>query len=131
MKKFLLSLLLLVTVTFVFASQTYAAPKLKSSQRIRVSAFRTAKEVKMTFSNLGFAKKIAYQLTYKRAGAQDGAAGTIFPTSKKAVVRSILLGTCSTGAVCTYHRNVTNVKLKVTTWYSPSLAVETKTYNIK
>ncbi len=130
----LMKKLLLVLIAFLFVSTTLASPTfaaLKKSQKIIVSAYRTTRDVRAIFSNVKYAKKISYELSYQRAGGiSDGAGGTIIPKGKS-ITKIFTLGSCSTGNVCTYHKGVKNIKLKVTTWYSPSLTVETKTYSIK
>lgn len=132
MKKLLAILIIAFSVLFVvFPSLADAAPKLKANQKIKVSTKKTTKQVNVTFSNLAAVSKITYELTYKRTGGQDGAGGSVVPTKKqKSVTKTLLLGTCS-ARVCTYHKNVSNVKLKVKVWYYPSLVIETYNYNIK
>jgi len=129
MKKVLLVLIAFLLVSSLFISPSFAA--LKKSQRIIVSAYRTTKDVRAVFSNVKYAKKISYELSYTRLGGiNDGAGGTIIPKGKT-ITKILTLGSCSTGNVCTYHKGIKNIKLKVTTWYAPSLTVETKIYSIK
>lgn len=132
MRKLLIVAVLIVSLLFTaaFATRVYAAVKLTNAARLRVATSRTVRDIRITFSNVKSAKKITYEVTYKRAGLQDGAAGTIIPKKNTDMTKIVTLGTCS-GRVCIYHKNVSNIKLKVTTWYSPSLVVETKTYTIK
>lgn len=128
MKKILLALIVVLLVVGA-ASPAWAAKT--KIQKVAVSVYKTPRDVRATFSNFKNAKKISYQLTYKRAGGiSDGAGGTVLPKGKS-VTKIMTLGSCSTGNVCTYHKGVTNIKLKVTVWYSPSLTVETKTYTVK
>ena len=129
MKKLFIVTLLLFSLFIITSPIKIEAAGLKNSARIKVSAYKTAKDVRATFSNLKSAKKISYELTYTRSGLRDGAGGTIIPKGKT-VTKIVTLGTCS-GKVCTFHKGVANIKLKVTTWYSPSLTVETKTYSIR
>ena len=127
MKKILLTLILLLSFATYFTPSVLAA----KIQKISVSTYRSTKDIRATFSNLKNAKKISYTLTYVRAGGiSDGAGGTLIPKGKT-ITKIITLGSCSTGNVCTIHKGLKNIKLKVTTWYSPSLTVETKTYTIK
>lgn len=129
MKKLLLSLIIFSGLLFFTTQTTHAA--LKKSQKVIVAAYRTTRDVRVTFANVKYAKKISYQLSYMRAGGiSDGAGGIITP-SGKSITKILTLGSCSTGNVCTYHQGVKNIKLKVTAWYSPSLTVESKTYSIR
>jgi hypothetical protein len=57
-------------------------------------------------------KAISYELIYASNGVDQGAGGSI-PTDKDSVTKSIFLGTCSF-AVCTSHKNVSNVRLRIT-----------------
>jgi|SRR3989344_3469462 len=132
MKKLFALLLIAFSVLFVvFPAVADAAPKLKANQKIKVSTYKNTKQINITFSNLASASKITYELTYKRKGGQDGAGGSVIPTKKqKSVTKTLLFGTCS-ARVCTYHKNVSNIKLKVKVWYYPSLVIQTYNYNIK
>ena len=132
MKKILAFLIIAFSIfSFVFPAVADAAPKLKASQKIKVSTSRNTRQVNVTFSNLAAASKITYELTYKRKGGQDGAGGSVIPSKKqKSVTKTLLFGTCS-AIVCTYHKNVSNIKLKVKVWYYPSLVIQTYNYNIK
>ena len=128
MKKILLVIIVAISLFAIFVPQTLAA--LKKSQRIIVSSYRTTRDVRAIFSNVKYAKKISYELSYTRTGnIKDGAGGIIIPKGKS-ITKVLALGTCS-GKVCTFHKGVKNIKLKITTWYAPSLTVETKVYSIK
>lgn len=67
-----------------------------------------------TFSNLGVAKSVSYQLTYKAGKVNEGAGGSLSSLSQDPAVRELLFGTCSKG-VCRYHTGITNTKFTVTT----------------
>lgn len=74
--------------------------------------------ITIKYSNLIFAKKISYELTYDHDGGTAGIEGTIKVKGLKPIVREITLGTCSAGGTCVFHSNVTNIQLKTTTQYS-------------
>lgn len=66
----------------------------------------------VSFGNLQNAKNVNYQLIYNANGQNEGAGGTI-SSSGNSASRELLFGTCSRN-VCTYHKNITNMKLEVT-----------------
>lgn len=63
------------------------------------------------FSNFDNLESGSYQLIYETNGVQQGAGGSIIlgDTSTK----TLLFGTCSAN-VCTYHSNITNARLSIT-----------------
>lgn len=65
------------------------------------------------FANLQNATNVSYTLIYKTAGREEGAGGSIRTSEGNTASRELLFGTCSKN-VCTYHSNVTNMKLEVT-----------------
>ena len=65
------------------------------------------------FSNLQRASGASYTLTYQTQGRQEGAGGSIRQDEGNSASRELLFGTCSKN-VCTYHANITNMKLEVT-----------------
>lgn len=67
-----------------------------------------------TFTNLGVAKSVSYQLTYRTGRVNEGAGGSLSSLSQDPAVRELLFGTCSKG-VCRYHTGITNAKFTVTT----------------
>ena len=97
-----------------FASSAEAKHNTKSSKNPAFSASlaKNKLSVSASFSNLTNVKTITYQLTYNSNKGQQGAAGTIKVGKLKSTSRKLLLGTCS-GRVCTYHRDVKNIKLSV------------------
>ena len=66
----------------------------------------------ISFGNLQNANSVSYQLIYNANGQQEGAGGTI-SSSGNSASRELLFGTCSRD-VCTYHKNITNMKFEVT-----------------
>lgn len=135
MKKLLVSLFLVLVIFLPISTTSFAAPKVKGSAAVSNSAkikvgTKLAKGIlNVTFSNLTKAKKISYELTYKRGGVAEGVSGSVSFKGKGPVTKKITLGTCS-GKVCVYHKKVSNIRLKVTTKYA-SGGQETKTYNVK
>ena len=67
----------------------------------------------VSFSNLRKAKSVSYILSYRTNGKDEGVAGEIDSSAGDSTSRELLFGTCSTG-VCTYHTNIANMKLEVT-----------------
>jgi len=65
----------------------------------------------INFSGFGGIKSGSYELTYSANGIGQGAGGTVLlgDTSTK----TLLFGTCSKG-VCTYHKNITGARLRIT-----------------
>jgi hypothetical protein len=77
----------------------------------RLRGDRRALEI--SFSNLSKANNVSYVLTYQTNGMDQGAQGSVSSSSGNSTSREVLFGTCSSG-VCTYHANITNMKLEVT-----------------
>jgi len=123
MKTFLWSLLL--TLFFAISALSVEAkvlPRFSSKSTgltyvsgIGVSARLRAdrRALNVYFSNLQKANSVMYTLIYETNGKQEGASGTIDISSSNAS-RELLFGTCSSGD-CTYHQNITNMKLEVLT----------------
>lgn len=65
------------------------------------------------FGNLSAATNVSYTLIYQTNGRQEGASGSIRANEGNSASRELLFGTCSKN-VCTYHANITNMKLEVT-----------------
>lgn len=110
----LLSILLSVTL-LVSAAQTAFAKHNKSggkSPTVSASRAKNKLSVLAAFSNLASVKSISYNLTYDSARGPQGAGGTISKVKGSELSRRLLLGTCS-GKVCTYHKDVGNIKLSV------------------
>jgi hypothetical protein len=68
--------------------------------------------VNVTFSKLNNIESVSYSLTYTGSGLPQGAGGSLIPAGQISVSRKLLLGSCSKG-VCTYHRNIKNLRLTV------------------
>ena len=124
MKKFLWPLLFtLIFTIFAFPVEAKVLPRFQSTKStgsgyvsgIGVSARLRAdrRALNVYFSNLQKANSVMYTLIYETNGKQEGASGTIDITSSNAS-RELLFGTCSPPA-CTYHQNITNMKLEVLT----------------
>jgi len=71
------------------------------------------KAVNIVFNYLNTASSTTYELTYISDGLDKGIFGSILPKEGSSATRSLLLGTCSKN-VCTYHKNITDCKLKIT-----------------
>ncbi len=113
----LLLVFLSFIVCFLLLSQT-ASAQTKSSTRgksptVSASITKNRKSASVKFTNLTNTKSIRYTLTYDSKGGPQGASGTIkVKSGTKSLSRSLLFGTCSKN-VCTYHKNVTGVRLNV------------------
>jgi len=81
----------------------------------------------INFSGFDNIKSGSYELTYTGSGRAQGAGGSIILGDSS--TKSLLFGTCSKG-VCTYHTNVTNARLKITSNLKSGQKV-IKTYRIK
>jgi len=100
-----LALLLLV------ASPSLAAPLKSKSPSVSASVAKNRRSMSASFLNIKNVKKISYQLTYDSNKGPQGAGGTInVPKNKNSLSRTLLFGTCSKN-VCTYHKNLKNIKL--------------------
>lgn len=106
-----LALFFMLGLFFVAPFPAGAATKTKSTTA-SVSVNRNRLSARATFSNLTNVKSITYVLTYDSNKGPQGARGTIKVTSSKNLSRTLLFGTCSHN-VCTYHKNVKNIKLSV------------------
>ncbi|MEK7521315.1 MAG: hypothetical protein AAB599_00725 [Patescibacteria group bacterium] len=112
MFRLLIAVLCSLVLLFFSSSVSLAAPK-KKSPTVSGSLAKNKLSVSANFSNLTKVKSFTYSLTYDASNGQQGAGGTVKVSKKnKKLSRKILLGTCSKN-VCTYHRNVKNLKLSV------------------
>ena len=113
---------------FVFSFDTFAKtlPQAKTGQKIStvkpvtttnisvsVKLRRDRKALTVYFGNLKNASNVSYVLTYKTNGRSEGAGGSVRPSDGNNTNRELLFGTCSK-TVCTYHQNITEMKLEVT-----------------
>ncbi|MBI4029543.1 MAG: hypothetical protein HY376_04230 [Candidatus Blackburnbacteria bacterium] len=116
MQKAVLIFLSFVLAFFLLArpSIAQAKPAAKSkSPTVSASVAKNRKSASATFSNLTNVKTVRYMLTYNSKSGPQGASGTIkVKPGTRSLSRSLLFGTCSKN-VCTYHKNVTGVKLSV------------------
>ena len=71
------------------------------------------KALTIYFGNLSKVKNLSYVLMYNGSGQDQGIVGSVDSSGGSTANRELLFGTCST-AVCTYHSNITNMKLEVT-----------------
>ena len=65
------------------------------------------------FGGLSRVRNVSYVLTYSGNGSDQGVMGSVDASIGNATSRELLFGTCST-SVCTYHSNISNMKLEVT-----------------
>lgn len=112
----------LLTPKFVFAAKARVVKKVVVPTKAAVVATKPTVYVKirndrraltLTFYNLNTTNSTNYELTYLGSGIEQGVFGSIPTKEGNTASRQLLLGTCSK-LVCTYHRNVNNVQLKVT-----------------
>ena len=87
------------------------------------------KALLLTISNMGNVDSVSYQLTYLADGTSQGVMGEIDLSLESAATRELLFGTCSAG-VCTYHTNISNMKLTVSSHLTSGVTV-IKPYRIK
>lgn len=85
------------------ASGFYVSPKLRADRQA----------LNIYFGNLSRVKSVSYVLTYTGNGSDQGIMGSIDASNGNTTSRELLFGTCST-SVCTYHSNISNMKLEVT-----------------
>ncbi len=83
------------------------------------------KAITVYFSGLQNAASVAYSLSYETNGKAEGIAGTIKPQGKSYDSRELTFGTCS-GRVCTYHANIQNAVLQVTSALSSGKTLNRK-----
>lgn len=85
------------------ATGFYVSPKLKADRQA----------LNIYFGNLSKVRSVSYVLTYAGNGSDQGVMGSIDSSNGNTTNRELLFGTCSTN-VCTYHANISNMKLEVT-----------------
>lgn len=64
----------------------------------------------INFSNFQNLQSVSYELVYEANGIGQGVSGTI-PLGDTDT-KTLLFGTCSAG-ICTYHQNITNMRLSI------------------
>ncbi|MBI4009205.1 hypothetical protein HY357_03160 [Candidatus Roizmanbacteria bacterium] len=89
---------------------TAASSGLIVSPRLRADR----RAILIFFSNLNKSKSLSYTLIYQTNGKDEGVGGSIDNASGNSANRELLFGTCSSG-VCSYHSNITNMRLEITT----------------
>jgi len=67
----------------------------------------------INFYNISSASSITYELTYMGNSLDQGVVGSVRSSEGSSAFRLLLFGTCSKN-VCTYHRNIQNMQLKIT-----------------
>ena len=87
------------------------------------------KAITLTLSNMGGVSSVSYQLTYIANGVSQGVMGKVDPALEATAARELLFGTCSHG-VCTYHTNISNMRLKVSSHLASGITV-IKPYRIR
>lgn len=87
------------------------------------------KAITLTLSNMGGISSVSYQLTYIANGVSQGVMGKIDPALEATATRELLFGTCSHG-VCTYHTNISNMKLTVSSHLTSGVTI-IKPYRIR
>lgn len=92
-------------------AKTGAVTATKPSYSVKLRSDRKALTV--YFYSVGTAKAIEYELTYTGNGIEQGAYGSVNASEGNTVTRLFLFGTCSHN-VCTYHTNIQNTVLKIT-----------------
>lgn len=95
------------------AKQTTVKPAVGKSVAVSARLRRDRHALTVFFGNLSAASNVSYTLTYTTQGRQEGAGGSVRQDEGNSASRELLFGTCSKN-VCTYHANITNMKLEVT-----------------
>ncbi|PIQ70287.1 hypothetical protein COS55_04035 [Candidatus Shapirobacteria bacterium CG03_land_8_20_14_0_80_40_19] len=125
MSKHVLTLFLFFSFMFVGSSGVLAAKKRVWSTQTTTkttTATRPTFSVKfrsdrralnVSFYNLNTASSTSYELTYLGNDLEQGVVGSINPNEGSSASRLLLFGSCS-GNVCTYHKNIQNMQLKIT-----------------
>jgi len=121
MKKMIISVFVLLCIFSSHPAYAKVLPRFRgSSARGGSSGVGTSARLRpdrlaliVSLNNLNKAKSVSYILSYQTNGKDEGVAGTIDSSAGDSTSRELLFGTCSTG-VCTYHTNITNMKLEVT-----------------
>jgi len=134
----LINLIILIRATPVLAKKKLSSVSTtitkttttRPTAGITVSAKLTADRHNITanFANLSIANSVSYLLTYNANGIPQGVGGTI-STEGDATSRTLYFGTCSKG-VCTAHRNITGMKLQITSNLKSGKKV-IKTFRVK
>lgn len=113
-------------------SQRSGGARVSSSARgvgVSVKFANYKRAISATFTNLGIASSVTYQLTYTQNGINEGAGGSVSDLSSGMTTRQLLFGTCSKG-VCRYHTGIKNAKFVITTTLKDGKKI-TKTFRLK
>jgi hypothetical protein len=125
MKRFLKVLIIIVICFSLFPSAIQARARRQprraaggstgSSVQTRVFLVRRGggRALLLRFSNLNSTSSVSYSLTYSANGILQGVGSFLTLTGTNADSRELLFGTCS-GSVCVYHKNITDIKLTIT-----------------
>ncbi len=120
----ILTVLFFATLLFPFSVEAKMLPQAKTGKAISVRQSVSTgiivspklrgdrKALLIYFGNLSAASNVSYTLIYQTNGRQEGAGGSIRQDEGNTTTRELLFGTCSKN-VCTYHTNITNMKLEV------------------
>lgn len=121
MRKWLLFLILLLGLFFL-VTETQALRKRTRKSRgggARVASGGVTSQVRLradrqalliNFSGFGNLENVSYELVYEANGVGQGVSGNI-PLGDTDT-KTLLFGTCSAG-VCTYHQNITDMRLSI------------------
>lgn len=126
--KTVISIFIILVLLFTFSLKVSAKtlPQAKTAQKIvntskpitttgvsvSLKLRRDRKALTVYFGNLKNASNVSYVLTYKTNGRGEGAGGSVRPSDGNNTSRELLFGTCSK-TVCTYHQNISDMKLEV------------------
>lgn len=128
MKKIILPILLLLFAIIIIPQKSYASQpannfllnfNLPTGAQVHTvtDLDQTNHVLKIWFLNPIFADRISYELTYKHGGTSEGVTGSFNPRTVFPILKTIVLGTCSTGGACTYHTNLSEMKLNTIIHY--------------
>lgn len=113
MRRFFIFIVLVLSAFFITAAPTFAKPIVSKTPSVSVSVAKNRLSASVSFLNLKNVKSISYQLTYDSNKGPQGARGTIrVANNTNSLSRKLLFGTCSKN-VCTYHKNLKNIRLSV------------------
>lgn len=139
MKKILPAIILALLIIPVLSDRYVLAakPRVKTTTKsstgtagfssVRLRSDRKATVISLF--NLSNIQNVSYSLVYTANGVEQGVAGTINASGQNSISRELLFGTCSK-AVCTYHRNISNMRLRLTATTKSGVTL-VKAYRIK
>ena len=104
-------------LTFAAKTRVWTTGSAKTTVASRPSfsvTFRSDRRaLNIRFYNLKTASSTSYELTYNGSGNDQGVVGSALTSEGNSASRLLLFGTCSHG-VCTYHQNIQNMQLTIT-----------------